>query len=336
MSTQSPCVPRGSAILARSVAAATALCVIAFARAASADPSSTTPAQGYDSGEIQHPRALALAGAQTALGTSTNAIFNNPANLPFARVYHFEGIAALSPEARRQSYGGAIADSSTSRVAGGFGGTWSQMDPDGIKRTWTDLRLAIAYPLADRVAVGLTGRYLRLSQSIAAGPLGASYVSDGTNGQPIVNTFTFDAGLAVAPIDGLKVGVLGRNLTVPNNGVVPTQGVFGIGYSKSVVAVELDAMVDFTTYNAARGRYMGGVEVFVADRFPIRAGYRYDDGLKTHAVTGGVGFVERKYSIELGVRRDVVADHPSTMVGAGFRFFYDQAGSGEEIEPGSQ
>jgi len=322
--------------LARSLASAVALCVVSFAGAASADPSSTTPAQGYDSGEVQHPRALALAGAQTALGTSTNAIFNNPAKLPFARVYHFEGLAAVSPEARRQSYGGAIADSSTSRVAGGFGGTWSQMDPDGIKRTWTDLRLAIAYPLADRVAVGLTGRYLRLSQSVASGPLGPSYISDGTNGQPIVNTFTFDAGLAIAPIDGLKVGVLGKNLTVPNNGVVPTQGVLGIGYSKSVVAVELDALVDFTTYSAARARYMGGVEVFVADRFPIRAGYRYDDGLKTHAVTGGVGFVERKYSIELGVRRDVVADHPATMIGAGFRFFYDQAGSGEEIEPGNQ
>ena len=45
----------------------------------------------------------------------------------------------------------AVADSSTSRLAGGFGGTWSILDPDRVHRTWTDLRLALAYPLSDRI-----------------------------------------------------------------------------------------------------------------------------------------------------------------------------------------
>ena len=88
-------------------------------------PSSTSPEQGYDLGEIQSPRALAFGGAQVALGTSTTALFLNPANLPLARVYHFEALAAVSPEAQRQSYGGAVVDSSTSSLAGGLTGTWN-------------------------------------------------------------------------------------------------------------------------------------------------------------------------------------------------------------------
>ena len=44
------------------------------ARRAYADPSTTTPEQGYDLGEIQSPRAVAMGGAQTATGGSTTAV----------------------------------------------------------------------------------------------------------------------------------------------------------------------------------------------------------------------------------------------------------------------
>ena len=84
-----------------------------------ADPSTTSIEQGYELGEVQHPRVVGMGGAVQAFGGSTTAIFANPANLTLLRVYHLEGLAALSPESRRQSYGGAIADSSTSRLAGG-------------------------------------------------------------------------------------------------------------------------------------------------------------------------------------------------------------------------
>ena len=159
-----------------------------------ADPSSTSIEQGYELGEIQHPRSVAMGNAAQVFGGSTTAVFVNPANLPLYRVYHLEALAAFGPEARRQSYGGAIADSSTSRLAGGFGGTWSQMDPDGIKRTFADLRLSLAYPLGDRFSLGVTGRYLRVQQRVSAGPFGTSLVSDGNHDEPLIAAFTFDAG----------------------------------------------------------------------------------------------------------------------------------------------
>lgn len=293
---------------------------------AHADPSSTTIEQGYDLGQIQQPRALAMGDAQQAWGGSTIAVFQNPANLPLYRVYHLEGLASFGPEARRQSYGGAVVDSSTSRLAGGFGGTWSQMDPDGIGRSWTDLRLTLAYPFGDRVSLGVTGRYLRSSQRASAGPLGASLASGGTPGDPLFNAFTFDAGAAVQITETVRAGVSGRNLTATGTGLAPLVAAGGLGYSNQTITVEGDALVDFTTFGSARARAMLGFEYLVADHFPIRAGYRYDDGTKTHGASLGFGYVERRFSFELSGRRDLVANHPATFISAGLRFFIDSAG----------
>lgn len=314
------CVPRLAA------AALVALASLA-SRSVHAAPSSTSIEQGYDLGEVQHPRAVAMAGAQQVWGGSTTAIFVNPANLPLYRVYHLEGLAAFGPEARRQSYGGAVVDSSTSRLAGGFGGTWSQMDPDGIRRKWTDLRLALAYPLGDRFHLGLTGRYLRVNQGTTRGPFGASLASDGTHTEPIVNELTFDAGVAIAITDQLRLAVSGRNLTAPGTGLMPLGVAGGLGWSNQTVTVEGNSLVDFTTFGAARMRLMTGGEVLLADRFPVRAGWRYDAGTKTHALGLGAGYVDRRFSIEIGARRDVVADNPSTMIAVGLRLFVDAAGA---------
>jgi len=314
---------------------AVAVVLLIAARDANADPSTTTIAQGYEAGEVQHPRSIAMAGAQQAWGGSTNAVFTNPANLPLYRVYHLEALGTFSPEARRESFGGAIVDSSTSRLAGGFGGTWSQMDPDGIKRSWTDLRLVLAYPLGDRFGLGLTGRYLRVGQRTGAGPLGGSLVSDGTKDDPLMSEFTFDAGAAVSITDSIRLGVTGKNLTATGTAFMPLQLAGGAGYSNGTLTLEADELIDFNTFGTARGRTMVGGEVLVADRFPLRGGYRFDAGMKTHALGLGAGYVDKKFSIEIGARRDIVADHPSTMISIGLRFFIDQAGGGGPEEGGA-
>jgi hypothetical protein len=308
-------------------ALATSAFAFAFAREAAAAPSTTSIEQGYDLGQVPHPRAVALGDAVQVWGGSTTAVFYNPANLALYRVYHIEGLAAFGPEARRQTYGGAVVDSSTSRLAGGFGGTWSQMDPDGIKRQWTDLRLTLAYPLGDRVSLGATGRYLRVNQAVNRGPFGTSLASSGTPNDPLSSQFTFDAGAAVAITEQLRVAVSGRNLTAPGTGLMPLAVAGGLGWSNQIVSVEADTLVDFTTYNSARGRAMVGGEVLLADHVPLRLGYRYDAGVKSSNVGLGAGYVERRFSIEVGARRDVGADHPATLISVGLRIFIDSAGT---------
>jgi hypothetical protein len=306
--------------LAGGVVTVVALTCAARAEAA---PSSTSTEQGYNLGEAPHPRSLGMAGASEVWGGSTTALFVNPANLPLYRVYHIEGLAAFGPEARRQTYGGAVVDSSTSRFAGGLAGTWSQMDPDGIDRQWTDVRLGVAYPLSDRFSLGVTGRYLRVNQGNGKGPFGPGITDGGLSGSPMLSEFSFDAGLAVALSEQFRLAISGRNLTAPGTALMPVAAAGGLGWSNQVVTAEADVLVDFTTFGAARMRTMEGLEILFAERFPIRAGYRYDAGTRTHGVCFGGGYVDHRFSVELGLQRDVAGDHPATTISVGLRIFID-------------
>ncbi len=326
-----------------SFSVALSFAVFFAAARASADPSSTSTEQAYDNGDIESPRWMAFGGAQTALGASTTAVYDNPANLASSRVYHFEGLLGFSPEANRQTYGGGIADSSTNQLAarpagtdaanglaGGIAGTWSTMDPDGINRQWTDLRVALAYPVLNNLFVGVTGRYLQVNQSVARGPFGSDIVSDGTPDQGLASIFTFNAGVTYRPIKQLSLGIVGQNLTYPNHPIAPTTLAGGIGLDLSVFALEFDSLVDFTTYSSPRARFMLGTEVFIFDRLAIRLGYRIDTGQKTQAVSGGLGWIDKHFSVEASIRQDVIADHPNTMMVFGFRYFYDYNTAGQD------
>jgi hypothetical protein len=290
---------------------------------------STTPEQAYDLGEIPSARAVGMGGALSALGVSTPALYLNPANMPLARVYHLEALAAASPEAQRQTYGLAIVDSvlSGSRLAGGVGGTWSLLDPSGLHRQWTDVRAALALPLGDYFAFGVTGRWLQVDQSVAAGPLHQSLASDGTPNGGVFGAVTFDAGATAALGDGLRIGLVGHNLTNPGTALAPTTGALGIGYATQTWALEADGLLDFTTYRTVQGRVMGGGELFVADHYALRVGWRYDTGTALHTPSLGFGYVDPRYSIEAAVRRDLVGDHGATYGVLSLRYFYDATGS---------
>jgi hypothetical protein len=246
-----------------------------------------------------------------------------------ARVYHLEALGAFSPEARRQTYGLAVVDSvlNTSRVAGGLAGAWSQIDPDGIHRTWTDVRVALAMPLGDHLSLGATGRWLRVEQAVGAGPFGPSLASDGTRNSPIFNSITFDAGATASILDGLRIAVVGHNLTNPGTGLAPTTASAGVGYANGVVSLEADGMLDFTTWGSTRSRVMLGGELFVAERYALRAGYDYDAGMKLGTASLGAGYIDPKWSIELGVRHDLIDAHASTLAVLSLRYFYDPLGA---------
>ena len=131
----------------------------AVASAARADPSKLPPEVGYNYGQTETPRIAAMGGALRAFSNSTDALFINPANMATSRVYHIGALAQIWPEADRQSYGAAIVDSivSSSRLAGGLGGTWTSQDPDGVDRKSLDVRFALAYPFSDHLFIGASG-----------------------------------------------------------------------------------------------------------------------------------------------------------------------------------
>jgi hypothetical protein len=303
--------------------------LLAVSSRAAADPMSVSPEQAYDQGQIPTARGVGMGDALNAIGVSTPGIFMNPANLPLARVYHLEAFGGYSPEAGRQTYGLAIADSilNASHVSGGLGGTWNQMDPQGLNRTWTDVRLAIAAPLGDYVSLGGTGRYLNVGQNRGVGPFGPSYASDGNGSGPLFNGVTFDLG-ATALLGDFRLGLVGHNLTNPGTGIAPTTGALGLGYTTQVFSAEVDGMADFTTYGSTTYRVMGGLEVFLAGHYALRGGWRYDTGSALNTPSLGFGYVETKWSVEIGGRHDLTSNHAETFGLLSLKYFYDAVGTG--------
>jgi hypothetical protein len=288
----------------------------------------TSIEQAYDQGDVPNPRAVAMGGALNALGVSTDALFLNPANMALARVYHFEGLAAYSPDAKRQTYGGAIVDSviNGAHISGGLGGTWSEIDPGGLHRVWTDLRGGLALPLGEFLSLGATVRYLRADQDRGVGPFGPSPASDGMNGA-LFQGITFDAGATVSILNGLHISVVGHDLTNPGTALAPLVGAVGIGYTTPVFSIEGDGSMDFTTWNKPRGRLMGGAELFLADRYAVRAGWRYDGGTQINSASLGFGYIDPSWSVEVAVRRDLISDHAETLGTLSLRYFYDAVGA---------
>jgi len=281
---------------------------------------------GYNYQEIETPRITATNGATRALSSSTEALFDNPANMSAARVYHLAALAQIWPESRRQSYGAAAVDSvgSSARVAGGIGATYNTQDSDGIDRKWTDVRFALSYPFSDQFYMGVGGRYLTLSQN-GSGPLPSSAASGGLSNKHIVSGFAFDAGATFKPTDGLSLSIVGTNLNNPGSGFQPMGLGGGIGFGKDLFSLEADIAADFTTWDHTTTRAMAGGGVLLGDPFPLRAGYRYDDGAKSHSVSGGLGYIDTTFGAELAIRR-VVSGDPATAIVFGFSYHLDSGG----------
>jgi hypothetical protein len=302
--------------------------VLAAARVAHADPSELPPEVGYNYGEVETPRVTGMGGGLRALSNGTAALFQNPANMALTRVYHVSAFAQIWPQASRQSYGAAAVDSivSSTGLAGGIGGTWNQQDPDGIDRQYNDIRLGLAMPFANTLYVGLGGRFLSLSED-GPGPLEPprSRVSGGLQDERILNAFTFDAGATLRPIPELAVSVVGQNLTDTGVGYAPILLGGGLGFGTRDFSAEADLVMDPVTWDETTLRANGGAEVLLADRVDVRVGYRWDQGAESHAVTGGLAYVDPRFSVDASVRQTVSGDSATAVV-FGFTLHVEASG----------
>jgi opacity protein-like surface antigen len=98
-----------------------------------------------------------------------------------------------------------------------------------------------------------------------------------------------------------------------------------IGVGTRDFTLEVDGLADFTTWDETTSRWMLGGELLAADHVPIRAGYRYDDGSKAHAVSAGIGYIETTFGVELGLRR-TLGDLAATTVALGFSYHLEATG----------
>jgi hypothetical protein len=210
-------------------------------------------------------------------------------------------------------------------------------DPDGLNRKWTDVRAGMAFPFSEKFLAGSAGRYLKLREDgVGAFSLPKSLASAGTPGDPIVNGFSFDAGLTLKPTDTLAIGLMGANLTNPGNGLQPTSFGGGVGFATDDLTLEGDFVVDTTTFlrtdatTRVTVRGMLGFEYLLRDHYPLRLGYRYDQGQNTHSASAGVGYIDPQFALEIGLRRTVAGPDrfaPVTALVIDLQYFLEGSGS---------
>jgi opacity protein-like surface antigen len=278
-----------------------------------------------------------MGGALRALGNGTTSIFLNPANMPLTRLYHIEASGQFTPEATRALGTATAVDSITSstRVSGGASFTGGLIDPDGLDRVFTDFRSAVAYPFGDRFYLGAGVRYLRMIQDgfgildNATGktysPVSGGLVNETGQHDAFVDTFTFDAGATVRIGQSWHISVVGQNLTHPGHSLLPTTVGGGIGYGTKDFSIEVDGVADFDSWPTTSGRFMAGGEYLVANKYPLRLGYRYDQGADVHFVSGGLGYVSTEMSAELAVRRTLSSTINSTMIGISLTYHLESS-----------
>ncbi len=320
-------VPRSLAstsLPARLLAWSVVALVATVSRASSAEPSKLPPEIGWSYGELETPRTAALGGATRAVGPDTSAVLQNPANIVATPVYYLSGFGAVMTDAKRQTYGGILMDG-TRRYGLGVSAAYILQDREGLKRKGTDARAALGYQISDKLSFGVTGKYLKLYQD-GLGPFGRSLASDGLSKEPIVSGFSFDAGVTARPTELISIAVVGTNLTNPGDGFRPTGVGGGLGVGSRDFTIEGDLHADFTTYDKTQLRAMGGAELLAGGHFPLRVGYRWDEFWKSHALSGGVGYIDAGWSAEISLRRAFSPQNlGSTAIFFSFSYLVDQA-----------
>ena len=139
---------------------------------------------------------------------------------------------------------------------------------------------------------------------------------------------TLDAPMVDASIGSLNVAVtegLTGTLFAPLTGLLPTTVGGGSGFGTDDFSIEVDGLADLNSYRDATYRLMAGGEYLVADRFPLRAGYRFDQGAGQHALSLGAAYVGTQFAVEGTVRRALAGGGPTTFV-VGLSYHLESSG----------
>ncbi|HZF51520.1 MAG TPA: hypothetical protein VE093_22850 [Polyangiaceae bacterium] len=314
----------------RTTALGLASALTALAPTALAQEAVPTPFSN-DYGQTETARSAGLASAARALGNGTSGLFLNPASIALNRVYHVEGLLQATPEAGRLTAGAAIVDSIMNRhgLAGGVAVLGGLLNAGPSDWSTFELRTALAYPISDKLLLGVAPRYVSITHAFPA-------VEGDQNQNDLVSleihAFTFDAGVTIRPSDSLHIALVGQNLASNRRSLYPTSIGGGVGFATEVFSLEVDGLADFGSYDGVTTRFMGGGEVLVGEHFPIRLGYKFDQGAKLHKksaglheIAGGLGYIGTEFAIEASIQR-TLSDPGATTIVVGLAYYVETAG----------
>lgn len=237
----------------------------------------------YD--EFAGTRSAAMGGAHTAVATSNDTLYINPAGLILTKRYNLDVQYSYAPADQLSRFNFSIVDSKSGPVAGAaaFTHDWQT----GPKTTADINRIYVgsAYALGDFLAFGTTARYVR----------GDYYDTTGTD-HP-VSDFGGDLGVVARLGDVLGAGVAYQNVYhTGNSPFLRSKLRTGLALGLDALVLAGDAVWDVGPKPREAITWHAGAEYFLAQAVPIRAGYIHAPFMEE----SGVGGIENIITVGLG------------------------------------
>jgi hypothetical protein len=237
--------------------------------------------------DVMHARSLAMGEAVHGVGLGADTVDGNPAMMSVFRRYQIELSGTWDPGNKFADGSLAICDSQTNPMAAGVSYQVVSLGQGETRRTAHLNTLALGFPLLENLHVGVAGRYLLMSGAATA------------------NALTLDAGLALKLTDGLTVGATGHNLIDVRHPELSRYYVFSAGYVSGLFSLGADVRADLGSPTGAKPYYSGGLEYAFGGTVPVRVGYAYDTGARSHFLSGGLGLFTEGGGVDLSYRHEL-------------------------------
>jgi hypothetical protein len=258
---------------------------------------------------IESPRGVGLGSGVRAAAASTQAQAENPANLVVGGVYHIETFFAYDPTFKRYGTGVAVVDSMTSRLAAGMSFRALYGSNDAGKNEGWEAKLGLAIPVGELLSIGISGRYANFkiadTHARPETPLVEGQPPDQRFG---LKAFTMDAAISLRPVPGFAISALAYNMVDTDSPLAPLMLGGSAAFSSAGLTVGGDLLFDLNKqglFSAPPVLVGGGIEYLASGVAPLRVGYAYDQGRGQNFVTGGIGFIDPRFGVQLSLRQTV-------------------------------
>lgn len=274
---------------------------------------------------IESARGVALGTGSRASARSTQAQQDNPANLAWGGVAHVESLFSYQPQLKSYAVGAAVVDSMTSsHIAAGLSTRFLFGENSAGAHSGWEGRLSLGVPIGEMISIGLAGRYGNFTVSNPHVRPQRPPAEDEEPDQTFkFKAFTLDAAVTLRLFQGFTLSAIGTNLIDHKTPLAPLMVGGAAAFTLGSISIGADLLTDLNLHDQFSGAKLlvgGGLEYLTQGLIPLRLGYAYDQGRHTHALTGGVGYLDQRFGLQISFRQ-LVTNPKDTTLFASVQYF---------------
>lgn len=281
----------------------------------------------YGANDLYGARAMSLGGALRASATGAAALILNPAGMCLAPQYVIGANYQFRVADSTSFVHSSVVDSGNSKLAAGVSYTFIRSNPTQLIATLAEpyhfeetidiheIGLALAYPIGSWLILGVHGRYVNYSSDVPLdAPAGLASVN--------ISNVALDAGAIIRFGESIRLAAVGYNLAPIHDQLYPlTLGAAASYSSGSLLTIEFDALIDFTTDpDKITASFHGGIELMFRNAFAVRGGAMHQMHRNTTFVSAGFGYLSSRFGASIGVRQ-MVDGGSETQITTGAAYF---------------